>query len=266
MFKVVLSIVSAGILLSCSSLSTDDLKNRYPLAAVTTPEQQGDIVTGLPPSVWHGLDKINHSASLRAFKEYIEEGLPVNTPDVHGIPALGHAAATGDIEYLNYLFDEDAEPHYPAADNRPTPGNSCVFAGLDLSPTGLAAAHGRTEAVRLLLAHGAKPLGVQNAIVHDHLDILKLLHEAGANLHEGEYETDGIFYPNTCHAKSDAMLVYLIENGVSKEIPAENIREICCNEVDMEKYLAMYVRNQIWTEEQAKDFRKKYGFLFKPIK
>ena len=257
-----LTLASLLILSSCvwqNTLSAD-----YPLVKCEVPEQPGDIVTTLSEPYFGQIDgvvaliheRINHTASLRAFKRHIADGLPVNTTDAHGLPAVAHAAAVGDTAYLAELIARGAELNYPAALNRPEPGNSCLFSGDELSATGLAARYGQAAALQLLLRHGARPYGVQEAIVHDHLDCLKLLHAAGASLHEMEHTTDGIFYPASCDARSEPVLRYLIANGVSPAIPAKNIRQHCNDTASAERYLAMYLNTGVWTPQQVEEYRR----------
>ena len=233
-------------------------------ACVWQDSQQTDVITTLSTPVYgnhNGVEglhypEINHSAALRAFKRDIADGLPVNTTGPHGLPAVAHAAAVGDVAYLAELIARGAELNYPAALNRPEPGNSCLFSGDELSATGLAARYGHAAALQLLLLHGARPYGVQEAIVHDHLDCLKLLHAAGANLHEMEHTTDGIFYPASCDARSEPVLRYLIANGVSPAIPAKNIRQLCNDTASAERYLAMYLNTGVWTPQQVEEYRR----------
>lgn len=255
------------LLHSCTTLEPEELKDNYPLGEVTCPAQKGDVITELSvsPKRQH-LAQMNHTASLRAFNEYFLHGLDINTPDVHGVPAVGHAAALGDMEYLQTLIDQDADLHYPAAEIPMEGGNSNIVGYNELSPVGLAAHHGHTAAVRLLLEHGATPRGVQVCIQQNRLGILKILKAAGANLHEGEYCTDGVFFPNTCEARTEEMLRYLINNGISKEVPFQSLAERCGNKKEAEYYIGMYLRNGIWTKEQAKQFREQYAALFKPIR
>lgn len=234
----------------------------YPMVKAELTAQPGDVITTLstptivwkdgPPELLH--EKINHTSSLRALKRHIAGGLPVDTPDAHGLPAVAHAAAVGDVAYLTELIARGAELNYPAALNRPEPGNSCLFSGDELSATGLAAQYGHAAALQQLLRHGARPYGVEMAILHDHLDCLKLLHAAGGDLHEGEHTTDGIFYPATCNARSEEVLRYLIAHGVSPRIPAEHIK--CCPDVNSaERCINMYLRTGAWSPQQAAQFR-----------
>ncbi len=200
--------------------------------------------------------KINHTAALKAFKQHIANGLPINTPDSFGLPAVAHAAAVGDTAYLSELIARGAELNYPAALNRPEPGNSCIFGENDLSATALAAQHGQTAALELLLRHGARPFGVQMAIRHDRLDCLKLLHAAGGDLHEGEYSFDGELYPNTCNARSEAVLLFLIQHGVSSKIP---VRSLPSSDItSARRYIDMYLRTGVWTKAQAEQFLRTY--------
>lgn len=262
MRKAALTLTSLLVLSACVWQNTQPAG--YPMVKGEPAAQPGDIITTLskPTIVWKDgspellHEKINHTASLCALKHHIAEGLPVNTPDAHGLPAVAHAAAVGDVAYLAELIARGAELNYPAALKRPEPGNSCLFSGDELSATGLAARYGQAAALQLLLHHGARPYGVEMAIVHDHLDCIKLLHAAGGDLHEGEYTTDGIFYPATCNARSEEVLRYLIAHGVSPRIPAENITQ-CCPDVNAaERYLNMYLRTGVWSPQQAAQFRR----------
>lgn len=257
-------VIALAVLLPLSAcIQQNSLPADYPIVQADVPKQPGDVITELSsPVIIHRNGtadlyhpSINHTASLRAFRQHIAEGLPVNTADAHGLPAVAHAAAVGDVAYLAELIARGAELNYPAALARPEPGNSCIFSGDELSATGLAARYGQTAALQLLLQHGARSYGVEEAIVHDHLDCLQLLHAAGANLHEMEYTTDGIFYPATCNARSEAMLRYLIAHGVSPAIPAENIDQLCNDTASAERYLAMYRNTGVWTQQQVEQFR-----------
>ncbi len=261
MRKAALTLTSLLVLSSCVWQNTQPAG--YPMVKAELTAQPGDVITTLstptivwkdgPPELLH--EKINHTASLRALKRHIAEGLPVDTPDAYGLPAVAHSAAVGDVAYLTELIARGAELNYPAALERPEPGNSCLFSGDELSATGLAARYGQTTALQLLLRHGAHPYGVEETIVHDHLDCLKLLHAAGGDLHEGEHTTDDIFYPATCNARSEEVLRYLITHGVSPRIPAENITQ-CCPDVNAaERYLNMYLRTGAWSPQQAAQFR-----------
>lgn len=233
-------------------------------ACVWQNTQPADVITTLStPVIEHNNGvvelrhpQINHSALLREFKRNIADGLPINTTGAHGLPAVAHAAAVGDVAYLTELIARGAELNYAAALNRPEPGNSCLFSGDELSATGLAARYGQTEALRLLLQHGARPYGVEMAIAHDHLDCLQLLHAAGADLHEGEYTTDGIFYPATCNARSEGVLRFLIAHGVSPAIPFNNIGQLCSDVPTAERYLTMYRNTGVWTPQQIEEFRR----------
>ena len=258
-----LAIALAALLSLSACIQQNSLPANYPMAKAVVPELPGDVVTELSsPIIVHnnGIPelhhpRINHTAALRAFKQHIAKGLPVNTTDAHGLPAVAHAAAVGDVAYLAELIARGAELNYPAALDRPEPGNSCLFSGDELSATGLAARYGQAAALQLLLHHGARPYGVQEAIVRDRLDCLQLLHAAGANLHEMEYTTDGIFYPATCDARSEAVLRYLIAHGVSPAIPAENIGLHCNDTASAERYLAMYRNTGVWTPQQVEEYR-----------
>ncbi len=228
--------------------------------------QEGDIVTELSARSRATKDgavelyypTINHTAALRAFKQHIANGLPVNTADSFGLPALAHAAAVGDVAFLTELIARGAELNYPAALNRPEPGNTCLFSGNDLSATALAAKNGQTAALEILLRHGAHPYGVDLAISHDHLDCLKLLHVAGGNLHEGEYTFDDEFYPSSCDARSLAVLTYLINNGVSRKIPLRSLSNLSTDRESAMPYIDMYLSTGIWTKEQAEQFLNTY--------
>ena len=134
---------------------------------------------------------------------------------------------------------------------------SCLFSGDELSATGLAARYGQTAALQLLLQHGARPYGTEMAIIHNHLDCLQLLHAAGADLHEGEYTTDGVFYPATCNARSEEVLRFLIDHGVSPAIPFDNnINHRCSDVPSAERYLNMYRNTGVWTPQQIEEFRR----------
>lgn len=233
-------------------------------ACVWQNTQPADVITTLStPVIEHNNGvvelrhpQINHSALLRDFKRDIAAGLPVNTTGAHGLPAVAHAAAVGDVAYLTELIARGAELNYAAALNRPEPGNSCLFSGDELSATGLAACYGQTAALQLLLQHGARPYGVEMAIIHDHLDCLQLLHAAGGDLHEGEYTTDGIFYPATCNARSEEVLRFLIDHGVSPKIPFDNIDQLCNDVPSAERYLTMYRNTGVWSPQQIEEFRR----------
>ncbi len=234
-------------------------------ACVWQESQPTDIITTLSTPVYgnhNGVEglhypEINHSAALRAFKRDIADGQPVDTTDAHGLPAVAHAAAVGDVAFLAELIARGAELNYPAALNRPEPGNSCLFSGDELSATGLAARYGQTAALQLLLQHGARPYGTEMAIIHNHLDCLQLLHAAGADLHEGEYTTDGVFYPATCNARSEEVLRFLIDHGVSPAIPFDNnINHRCSDVPSAERYLNMYRNTGVWTPQQIEEFRR----------
>lgn len=234
-------------------------------ACVWQESQPTDVITTLSTPVYgnhNGVEglhypEINHSAALRAFKRDIADGQPVDTTGAHGLPAVAHAAAVGDVAFLAELIARGAELNYPAALNRPEPGNSCLFSGDELSATGLAARYGQTAALQLLLQHGARPYGTEMAILHNHLDCLQLLHAAGADLHEGEYTTDGVFYPATCNARSEEVLRFLIDHGVSPAIPFDNnINHRCSDVPSAERYLNMYRNTGVWTPQQIEEFRR----------
>lgn len=247
-------------------VSQTGIPENYPMTAADVPTQAGDVVTELSARSYMDKDgtvvlhypKINHTAALQAFKRHIAAGLPVNTTDSFGLPAVAHAAAVGDVTFLTELIARGAELNYAAALKRPEPGNSCIFSGDDLSPTALAAQHGQTAALELLLRHGAHPYGVERAIDYDHLDCLKRLHAAGGNLHEGEYTCDDEFYPNTCNARSAAMLAYLLNNGISSNIPLRSLSNLTTNRESAKPYIDMYLRAGIWPPAQAEQFLNTY--------
>lgn len=266
MSKTLLLLLSALSVL-CACVSQNDIPENYPMTDADVPTQAGDVVTELSAkssyvakddAVVLRYPKINHTAALQAFKRHIAAGLPVNTTDSFGLPAVAHAAAVGDVPFLTELIARGAELNYAAALKRPEPGNSCIFSGDDLSATALAAQHGQTVALELLLRHGAHPYGVERAINYDHLDCLKLLHAAGGNLHEGEYTVDDEFYPNTCNARSAAMLAYLLNNGVSRNIPLRSLSNLTTNRESAKPYIDMYLRADIWTPAQAEQFLNTY--------
>lgn len=155
----------------------------------------------------------DHRKALEEAKEKIAAG----EVDVNSTHAVRDAAGAGDTEYLRYLIslgadltvDDDAEITY---------GNSCIAPEYDYSPLARAARYGHTETARLLIQHGATLRGVVECIEYDRLEILELLRQAGANLHDGEFEEDGRFYPNTWRAESEEMLRYLIANGISRTL------------------------------------------------
>ncbi len=260
-----LILCTPGVLSAC--VSQISIPENYPMTAADVPTQAGDIVTELNAQssymdkegtvVLH-YPKINHTAALHAFKRLIAAGLPVNTTDSFGLPAVAHAAAVGDAAFLTELIARGAELNYAAALNRPEPGNSCIFSGDDLSPTALATQYGQTATLELLLRHGAHPYGVDTAINCDHLDCLKLLHAAGGNLHEGEYTFDDEFYPNTCSARSYAVLEYLLNNGISRNIPLRSLSNLTTNRESAKPYIDMYLRVGIWTHAQAEQFLNTY--------
>ena len=260
------ALIIAPLLLLSACIWQNSLPSDYPMTGADVTEQEGDIITELNArtcitkggvvELVHPV--INHTAALRAFKQHIANGLPVNTPDSYGLPAVAHAAAVGDVAFLTELIDRGAELNYPASLNRPEPGNSCIFGGDDLSATALAAKNGQTAALEILLHHGARPYGVELAICHDHLDCLKLLHAAGGDLHEGEYTFDDELYPNSGNARSLGVLTYLINNGVSRKIPLRNLSDLTTGRESALPYIDMYLRTGIWTKEQAEQFLRTY--------
>ena len=104
----------------------------------------------------------------------------------------------------------------------------------------------------------AHPYGVEKAIDYDHLDCLTLLHAAGGNLHEGEYICDDEFYPNTCNARSSAVLEYLLNNGGSRNIPLRSLSNLTNNRESAKPYIDMYLRAGIRTPAQAEQFLNTY--------
>lgn len=260
------TLLLAPFLLLSSCIWQNSLPTDYPMTAAAIPTQEGDITTELNARAGTTKDGvvelfypvINHSAALRAFKQHLANGLPVNTADSFGLPAVAHAAAVGDVPFLTELIARGAELNYPAALNRPEPGNTCIFGGDDLSATALAATKGQTAALELLLRHGAHPYGVDLAISHDHLDCLKLLHAAGGDLHEGEYTFDDELYPNSCLARSMPVLTYLINNGVSRSIPLRSLADRSTDRESARRYIDMYLRAGIWTPQQAEQFLNTY--------
>lgn len=260
------AILLAPFLFLSSCVWQNSQPTDYPMTAADIPAQEGDIITELNARTRTTKDGgvelfypvINHSAALRAFKQHLANGLPVNTADSFGLPAVAHAAAVGDVPFLTELIARGAELNYPAALNRPEPGNTCIFGGDDLSATALAAKNGQTAALELLLRHGAHPYGVNLAISHDHLDCLKLLHAAGGDLHEGEYTFDDELYPNSCLARSMPVLTYLINNGVSRSIPLRSLADRSTDRESARRYIDMYLRTGIWTPQQAEQFLNTY--------
>lgn len=237
---------------SCSSMQRDELQNHYPIGMVTAAAEKGDVISelDLPPSLKH-MAKMNHTASIRAFREYFAAGLDIDTTDWYGVPAVGHAAAIGDMTLLRRLIAEGADLHYPEADREIS--NEPYFN--DLSPVALAARHGQTNAVRLLLEHNATPRGVSRCILEDRIQILNILRINGADLHAGEYSFNGEFYPNTCLARSEKMLRYLIDHGVSSNIPLNYLLTLNDRKT-ARKLLALYEKVGICTHEDAENFRK----------
>lgn len=260
------AILLAPFLFLSSCIWQNSQPTDYPMTAADIPAQEGDIITELNARTRTTKDGgvelfypvINHSAALRAFKQHLANGLPVNTTDSFGLPAVAHAAAVGDVPFLTELIARGAELNYPAALNRPEPGNSCIFGGDDLSATALAAKNGQTAALDLLLRHGAHPYGVPLAISHDHFDCLKLLHAAGGDLHEGEYTFDDELYPNSCLARSMPVLTYLINNGVSRRIPLRSLADHSTDRESARRYIDMYLRTGIWSPQQAEQFLNTY--------
>lgn len=260
------TLILAPLLLLSSCIWQNSLPPDYPMTGADITAQEGDIITELSARSRATKDgavelyypTINHTATLRAFKQHIANGLPVNTADSFGLPALAHAAAVGDIAFLTELIARGAELNYPAALNRPEPGNTCIFSGNDLSATALAAKNGQAAALEILLRHGAHPYGVDLAISHDHLDCLKLLHAAGGDLHEGEYTFDDEFYPSSCDARSLEVLTYLINNGVSRKIPLRSLSNLSSDRESAMPYIDMYQSTGIWTKEQAEQFLNTY--------
>lgn len=258
MTRSLLILLSAVLLSHCNSLQRDELRQHYPIGMITAVEEQGDIITelDLPPSHRH-MARMNHTASLRAFIEYQQAGLDIDTPDWYGVPAIGHAAAIGDMSALRLLINAGADLHYPEAErevsNEPYSN--------DLSPVALAARHGQRSAAQLLLLHGANPRGIGPCILADRIDMLDLLTANGADIHEGEYRYNGTFYPNTCLARSEKMLTYLIKRGVSREIPLEYLLTLNDRKT-ARKLLNLYQKLGICTEQTAKEFIKTHKDSF----
>lgn len=154
----------------------------------------------------------DHRAALSKVKASIAAG----EVDIDSTHAVRDAAGAGDVEYLRYLISRGA--NLKVDDAEIIYGNSCIAPEYDYSPLARAARHGHIEVARLLIQQGATLRGVVECIENDRLEMLELLRQGGANLHDGEFEGDGLFYPNTWRAESEEMLRYLITHGISRTL------------------------------------------------
>lgn len=155
-------------------------------------------------------DPINHQKRLDIFKKLIKNGLDVNATDNEGVPALGHAAAVGDVAYMKALLGRGARVTFRNLEENLL--NDMYWS--PNSPMDLAAKFRQKEAALLLLQHGANPRGIRNAIAADDREMIDLLLAHGADIHQDEnlYDEE---VPNLCFAKSASMVRYLVDKGCS---------------------------------------------------
>ena len=153
---------------------------------------------------------INHQKRLDIFKKLIKNGLDVNATDNEGVPALGHAAAVGDVAYMKALLGRGARVTFRDLEENLL--NDMYWS--PNSPMDLAAKFRQKEAALLLLQHGANPRGIKKAIVADDREMIDLLLAHGADIHQDEniYDEE---VPNLYFAKSASMVRYLVDKGCS---------------------------------------------------
>lgn len=155
-------------------------------------------------------DPINHQKRLDIFKKLIKNGLDVNATDNEGVPALGHAAAVGDVAYMKALLGRGARVTFRNLEENLL--NDMYWS--PNSPMDLAVEFRQKEAALLLLQHGANPRGIRNAIAADDREMIDLLLAHGADIHQDENIYDEVV-PNLYFAKSASMVRYLVDKGCS---------------------------------------------------
>lgn len=139
--------------------------------------------------------------------EAVLQNVDVDVRDVRGRTALSHASESGDIEMMKLLIEEGAlisARQYSVVGSAGGP-NSHHCSGI--TPLHWAARKGHTDAVNLLLQHGANPnargtagrAAIQEASAGNHIDVVRLLLSKGADINaQSSYDVCGSSKPLFC--------------------------------------------------------------------